>query len=366
MRNNSVKIQLIIQVCLIILGFLLGGLCMLIIMKLNLIDAKNYNGVRDETKVYEKNSLSKSVEKVYDDVVAVEEHENGSVSSSGTGFIYKTDANYGYILTNEHVLGNATDVKVVLSNEKEIPTKVLGKDVYLDLAVLRIDKKYVSLIAAIGSSENTKLGDTVFTIGSPLGTSYRGSVSSGILSGKNRLVSTTATKTDEYDWVMSVLQIDAPLNPGNSGGPLLNTNGEVIGVCSMKLVDDNIEGMGFAIPIEVAMRYVDKLEQGVKIKWPLIGISMVEATDSNLQLYNVKVPDNFSGGVIVTGVKKNTGAEKAGIEKNDIIIKVNDVVIKDIAYFRYELYKYQAGDTIKVTYLRDGKEKTAKVVLSNA
>ena len=365
MKNNSVKIQLIIQVFLIILGFILGGLCMLIITKLNLIEASNYNIVRDETKVYEKNSLARSVEKVYAAVVAVEEHENGSVSSSGTGFVYKTDANYGYILTNEHVLGNATDVRVVLSNEIELPTKVLGKDVYLDLAVLRIDKKYVSLIATIGSSEKTKLGDTVFTIGSPLGTSYRGSVSSGILSGKNRLVSTTANKTDEYDWVMSVLQIDAPLNPGNSGGPLLNTNGEVIGICSMKLVDDNIEGMGFAIPIEYAMSHVDKLEQGIKIKWPLLGIGMVEVTDSNIQLYNIKVPENTKG-VIVTEVKKDTGAEKAGLQKYDVITKVNDVAVKDVAYLRYELYKYQAGDTIEITYIREGKEKTAKVVLSNA
>ena len=366
MKNKSIKIHAIIQVCLVVLSFLLGGLCMLVIMKFHTPSSNNYSIIKDDTKVYEKNSLARSVKKVYDAVVAVEEHEGTEVSSSGTGFIYKVDGNYGYVLTNEHVLGEANDIKVVFSNEEEVSAKVLGKDKYLDLAVLRVDKKYVTSIVKMGSSEKMNLGDTVFTVGSPLGTSYRGSVASGILSGKNRLVSTSASKTNEYDWVMTVLQIDVPLNPGNSGGPLLNTNGEVIGVCSMKLVDDNIEGMGFAIPIEDVKNHVADLEKGAKIKWPLLGINMIDLTDSNVQLKNIKLPDDINYGVIITGLKKDSGAEKAGLKENDVIIKIEDKKVKDIAYLRYELYKHQAGDKITVTYIRDGKEKSTKVLLTEA
>ena len=366
MKKSSIKIKVIVQVCLIVISFLLGGLFTLILLQVNPKGTNNsYSIVKDETQVYEKGSLAKSVEKVYDAVVAVEDYEDGAVANTGTGFVYKTDNSYGYILTNEHVLGKAKNIKVIISSGEEIKAKVLGKDEYLDLAVLQIAKKYVSQIVTIGSSEKMNLGDTVFTVGSPLGTSYRGSVSSGILSGKDRMVSTSVSKSNNYDWVMSVLQIDAPLNPGNSGGPLLNVGGEVVGICSLKLVDDNIEGMGFAIPIEYAMSHVQSLEKGIKIKWPLLGIKMEDITDTNLQNNGISL-DSVKEGVIVTDVTKGTGADKGGIQKGDIIVKINDAKVKDIAYLRYELYQYQSGDTIKVTLIRKGTTKTVKVVLTES
>lgn len=364
--KSSIRVKVIIQVFLIVVAFLLGGLFTLLLFKINPRGVtSSYNIIKDDTQVYEKGSLARAVKKVYDAVVAVENYENGEVVGTGTGFIYKVDDKYGYILTNEHVLGKAKSIKVVLTSNEEVTTKVLGKDGYLDLAVLQIDKKYVTTIASIGSSENMNLGDTVFTVGSPLGTNYRGSVTSGILSGKDRLVTTSVSDSDNYDWVMKVIQIDAPLNPGNSGGPLLNVNGEVVGICSLKLIDDKIEGMGFAIPIEYAMSHVESLENGVKIKWPLLGIGMEDVTDSNLQINNISL-DNIKEGVIVTNVKKNTGAEKAGIQKGDVIIKINDSDVKDIAYLKYELYQYQAGDTIEVTFIRNGKKKTVKVLLTDS
>ena len=150
-------------------------------------------------------------------------------------------------------------VTLVMSNDKTVDAEILGGDQYLDLAVLRIAKEDVIQVANIGNSENAKLGDTVFTVGSPMGYDYRGSVTSGILSGKERMV-TVSVSSSSNDWVMRVLQLDASINPGNSGGPLLNANGEVIGICSLKLVDDQIEGMGFAIPIEYAMSHASALE----------------------------------------------------------------------------------------------------------
>ena len=353
----------------IVIAFVIGGIAMLSLLKftplLNEVLGGSSNTVvtKNKTQVYEKGSLAASVEKIYDAVVLIQTYKNDELAGSGTGFVYKTDDKYGYLLTNNHVVENTEKVTATFSNDEEAEVTVLGKDAYLDLAVLRVDKKYVSLIANIGSSEDCNLGDTVFTVGAPMGYEYRGSVTSGILSGKDRLVSVAVSSTSN-DWVMRVLQIDASINPGNSGGPLLNVNGEVIGVCSMKLVDDKIEGMGFAIPIEYAMSHVEQLEKGEAIEWPFLGVGMANITDTmTLYKYNVRVPDSVKAGVVVVSVEKDTAAEKAGIQVGDVITKIAGKNTDDVAYLRYELYQHSAGDEVEVTVLRDGKEKTFKVTL---
>lgn len=317
------------------------------------------------TAVYEKSSLSASVEKIYDAVVMIKSYQNTQQISTGTGFVYKIDNSYGYILTNQHVVSSANKIVLVMSNDEEVEGQVLGGDEYLDLAVIRIDKSSVTQVATIGSSEKVNLGDTIFTVGSPLGEDYRGSVTSGILSGKDRMVSVSVSNSTNSDWVMRVLQIDASINPGNSGGPLLNVNGEVIGICSMKLVDDDIEGMGFAIPIEYAMSHINSLEKGKKIEWPLLGISMANVSDSQLLRRNgITIDESISKGVVVVNIMENTGAASSDLKIGDIITKINENEVKNYAYLRYELYQHQAGDTIEVTYIRNGKEATTKVKLS--
>lgn len=367
MKNNNIKI-----VFLIISSFLVGGLTTLAILRFTPIvtdiigTGSSIVITKDETQVVEKGSLSASVKKIYDATYVVQSYDRDTLSSTGTAFVYKADEKYGYLLTNEHVVSKASKVKVINSKDEEIDAEVLGKDEYLDLAVLRINKKYVSLIANIGSSENMELGDTVFTVGSPLGYDYRGSVTSGVLSGKDRMVSTSVSNSSNTDWVMRVLQIDASINPGNSGGPLLNVNGEVIGVCSMKLVDDNIEGMGFAIPIEYAMNHVESLENGKKIKWPVLGVGMVNVTDTAGQARNnVKINTKLTEGVVIVSIKEKTAAAKSDLKVGDIITKINDRKIKDTAYLRYELYQHQSGDTIEVTYIRNNREHKTKVVLES-
>lgn len=362
--NSSFKLFFVI-----VIAFVIGGIAMLSLLKFTpLLDevlggSSNTVITKNKTQVYEKGSLAASVEKIYDAVVLIQTYKNDELVGSGTGFVYKTDDKYGYLLTNNHVVENTEKVTVTFSNDEEAEVTVLGKDAYLDLAVLRVDKKYVSLIANIGSSEDCNLGDTVFTVGAPMGYEYRGSVTSGILSGKDRLVSVAVSSTSN-DWVMRVLQIDASINPGNSGGPLLNVNGEVIGVCSMKLVDDKIEGMGFAIPIEYAMSHVEQLEKGEAIEWPFLGVGMANITDTmTLYKYNVRVPDSVKAGVVVVSVEKDSAAEKAGIQLGDVITKIAGKKTDDVAYLRYELYQHSAGDEVEVTVLRDGKEKTFKVTL---
>ena len=360
------------EIIIIISSFIIGGIFSIVLIRytpiVNKIVGSNNNYVitKDETKIYEKNSLAKSVEKIYDAVVLIEVYKEDSLNGSGTGFIYKVDNKYGYILTNEHVIVDNDSIKLTFSNDETTNAKLLGKDEFLDLAVLRIDKKYVSQIATIGQSESMMLGDAVFTVGSPLGYNYRGSVTSGVLSGKDRMVKTTVSSSKSSDWIMRVLQFDASINPGNSGGPLLNINGEVIGVCSLKLIDDNIEGMGFAIPIEYAMSHINTLENGKKIIWPVLGIGMINVTDkAGIQNNDVKVPNNVKEGIVVLNVKENTGAANSDLKKGDIIIKVDGNKVKDTAYLRYELYQHQSGDTIEVTYIRNGKEKNTKVTLSS-
>ena len=357
----------------IVISFVVGGFVMLALLKFSpalngiLGDSGSTVITRNETQVYEKGSLAPSVEKIYDAVVLIQCYQNDTLAGSGTGFVYKTDSKYGYILTNSHVVADMEKVTVTLSDDQEANVEVLGRDSYLDLAVLRVDKKYVTLIANIGSSENVNLGDSVFTVGAPMGYEYRGSVTSGILSGKDRMVSVSVSNTSSNDWVMRVLQLDASINPGNSGGPLLNVNGEVIGICSLKLVDDDIEGMGFAIPIEYAMSHVKTLEVGKKIEWPVLGIEMANVTDTALLYRNrIIVDEKIKQGVVVINATDGSGAKAAGLKKGDVIIKLSGKEIKDYAYLRYELYQHQAGDTIEITYIRDGKQKTAKVKLGKS
>ncbi len=318
------------------------------------------------TVVVKEGSLSASVEKAYDAVMMVRNYKGSSIASTGSAFVYKTDSKYAYMLTNHHVVDGATKITLIRSDDEEIDGTVLGSDEYLDLAVIRIDKKDSIDVASIGNSEKSKLGDIVFTIGSPLGYEYRGTVTDGILSGKDREV-TVSVSGNSSDWVMKVLQTNAAVNPGNSGGPLLNASGEVIGIISLKLVQTEVENMGFAIPIEYAMSHIESLEKGKAIVRPMLGISMINVSDTySLYRNGIILGDEIDEGVVVADITSNSGASKSDLKKGDVILKLNDEEIKNIAYLRYELYKYNVGDTITITYMRDNKVKTAKVTLTES
>lgn len=357
---------------LIIFSFVMGSIVMIALLKwtpiLSYINGSSSSVVDNstkKTKVYEKSSLSTSISKVYDSVVMVESYKGEEEYSTGTGFVYKTDDKYGYVMTNQHVVSGCDKVILVLSNDEEVEAKIVGGDEYLDIAIMTIDKSKVLQVATIGNSDDMSIGDTVFTVGSPMGYEYRGTVTSGILSGKDRMVSVNVSNSSSSDWVMKVLQIDAAINPGNSGGPLVNINGEVIGVNSMKLVEDEIEGMGFAIPIEIAMAHVDELEKGKSIEWPMLGISMANVTDESLLYRNrIQVDSSIKSGVVVVEISNGSGASKSDLKSGDVITKLNGEKVQDTAYLRYELYKNKPGDTIEITYIRDGKEHTTKVVLT--
>lgn len=345
------------------LMFCVGVLGTLLYMNLNTNDSdKSTEQVVKSVTITETNTISEAIEKVYDSVVVVEVTTR-SGTGTGSGFVYKKDATTGYIITNHHVVDGATSVSVTNSAGISCEAQVLGSDEYSDIAVLSISVDNVVSVAEIGDSTEMNLGDTVFTVGSPLGSKYQGTVTKGIISGKDRQVTVSLTNGS---FVMEVLQSDAAINPGNSGGPLVNMNGEVIGVNSLKLVQDEIEGMGFAIPIELAMTSVEKLEKGEKIERPQLGVQMLDVNDNSylLSRYQVKLDSSITSGVVILSVESGRPAANAGLEKGDVIVSVNGTKITDSAHFKYMLYKYEIGDSIVVEYIRDGKTKETTIQLT--
>lgn len=314
------------------------------------------NKTIEEIKLSE-TAIEDAIDNAYDTVVTVESYKGNQKISSGSGFVYKKDDKKGYILTNHHVINGADKIEVILSNNEIVEVSLLGSDEYTDIAVLSIDKNKIIKVAKLGNSSDVTLGSTVIAIGSPMGSEYSGSITRGIISGKDRMIETNSI-------VAKVLQTDAAINPGNSGGPLVNLAGEVIGITSMKLATEDIEGMGFAIPITDALNYVEYLEKGEEIKRPSIGISVIDASDRySLYTSGINYDRNITEGIVIADLQDGYSASKAGLKKGDVIVKFDDNKIKSVNSLRYYLYQYKTGDTIKVTYIRDGKTKTLDMKL---
>lgn len=316
--------------------------------------------------------IADAVEKLYDAVVVVKTYYHDQLYATGTGFVYKKDDNTAYILTNNHVIENGDAVYVEFTDGRQIETTVEGKDTYSDIAVLSLSADEVSAVAEMGSSEEARVGDTVFTVGSPINSdAYSGTVTRGILSGKNRLVSVSSSNSGTSDMMMSVLQTDAAINSGNSGGPLANANGEVIGITSLKLssgstTSASIEGMGFAIPIETALDYAEKLERGETIERPQLGISMRNLSDAMYYHYQELRNIDIDAGVYVEEVTSGSPAADAGIRVGDIIISADGEDVDNLAYLRYLLYTHDVGDTMELTIYRNGDEVNLTVTLDQA
>lgn len=317
----------------------------------------------EKTVTVTDNGLSAGIENVYDSVVVVENYQKGKLAGTGSGFIYNKN---GYIMTNHHVVEKASEIKVILMDGETLNATVIGSDPYADIAVIQIDSKYVKHVAKIGSSEESKVGDTVFTIGSPISADYFGTVTRGILSGKDRMVEVSVNSSSS-DWIMNVMQTDAAINPGNSGGPLCNVNGDVIGINSMKLVQSQIEGIGFAIPIEDAVKYANTIVKGEKIKRAYLGISMGDISSTySLLRRGIYLDSSITSGVVVFEVENTGPSYEAGLEMGDVIVKVGQYDVSNVAQLRYYLFKYNPGDTIKVKVIRGRESKIFDITLGTS
>lgn len=369
MNKNKKGIFILLYLLGIVLAVLVGAGGLLLIFHFYPDFASNTvtNITKTEKEVTVTDTgIADAVEKVYDSVVVIETFSKGKAYATGTGFIYKENSGLYYILTNYHVIEGGDNVKVVFTDGDEVDVSIVGGDPYADIAVLSYKSDKDLSVSEIGSSETMRVGDTVFAIGAPLdSTVYSWSVTRGILSGKDREVAVKVNNTISSDWIMHVLQTDAAINSGNSGGPLCNSNGQVIGVTNMKLVNSGVEGMGFAIPIEDAVDYADALINGEDVSRPYLGIKMYDVSNSYYAYYYGS-NTNAKSGVGISEVVSGSPADKAGLKAGDVIIGFGGVDIADVATLRFNLYKYKNGDSVEVKYMRGDKVNTTTVLLEKS
>ncbi len=271
--------------------------------------------------------------------------------SMGSGIII--DKN-GHIVTNYHVIQGATTIKVKLTSGGEYDATVVGGDEKTDVAVIKIAAKEELHVATIGDSDSVEVGSLAVAIGNPLASELFGTVTAGVISGVNRTM--TVGQRD-----MTLIQTDAAISPGNSGGALINKYGEVIGINSVKLIDDAAEGLGFAIPMNEAVPIMqDLMNYGYVKGRPMIGVSVREITPE-LAYYNNLLVDY---GLYVMGVTEGSGAEKAGLARGDIIVKVDGQKVTTSTEMNKIRDTHKAGENINLSVLRAGKEITLTVTLT--
>jgi serine protease Do len=377
-----------------LLGFIVGAAIIILalpalidadILPYQLKEANNYvekdsnpkeaDGTVQNVNVNIQTQVTDIVEKVADTVVGVVNVQSGNFwidqdqqdAGTGSGVIYKKEGKHAYIVTNHHVIEGADKIEVSLADGERVPAEFLGSDPFNDLAVLRIDGKHVDKVIELGDSDDLKVGEPVLAIGNPLGLQFAGSVTQGIISGKERVVPQDLNRDGFADWSAEVIQTDAAINPGNSGGALINMKGQLVGINSMKIAEQAVEGIGFSIPINTAKPLIDDLEDDGKITRPYMGITPVSLYDipSYNWRYSLRLPDEVQSGVIVDGVERMSPAARAGLQEFDVIVELDGKPIEDVIALRKHLYQEKKpGEKMTVTYYRNGEKRTTEMTLS--
>ena len=338
-----------------------------------------------KTAVKNENSTTQAVDKVKDAVVSVITYSSNSqnslitsdetdtdtnaeqVFSEGSGVIYKKEGDTAYIVTNTHVINGAKKVDIRLADGTKVPGDIVGSDTYSDIAVVKIAADKVTTVAEFGDSNQLTVGEIAIAIGSPLGSEYANTVTQGIVSSLNRNVS---LKSEDGQAISTnAIQTDTAINPGNSGGPLINIQGQVIGITSSKIASNggtSVEGLGFAIPANDVINIIKQLEKDGKVTRPALGIHMVNLSNLNTtDLQKLKLPGNVTSGVAVRSVQKNMPAN-GHLQQYDVITKIDDKAISSTTELQSALYSHSIGDSMTVTYYRDGKEETTTIKLDKS
>ncbi|KMY52117.1 S1C family serine protease [Peribacillus loiseleuriae] len=288
-------------------------------------------------------------------------------AGTGSGVVYKKENGKAYIVTNNHVIENATELEVTLVDGTKLPAMLKGSDPWMDLAVVEVDGTNVPTVADFGTSSSLKPGEPVVAIGNPLGLQFSGSVTQGIISGLERTIEVDINNDGQVDWNAEVIQTDAAINPGNSGGALINMRGQVIGINSMKIAESAVEGIGLSIPIDSAIPIIQDLEKFGEVKRPFMGVSLasVEEISQYHQQNTLKLPTDVISGVAITSVQSNSPATKAGLEEFDVIVALDGKEVSDVVDLRKYLYnEKKIGDKLEVTYYRNGKQLKTTMDLS--
>lgn len=281
------------------------------------------------------------------------ENHPSFVQGTGSGVIFDSQ---GYIVTNNHVVEGASEILVTLANGKEIIGKIVGRDPRTDLAVVKIDPKEAGelKVAKFGYSAKLQVGELAVAIGNPLGLELARTVTAGIISALDRSVTVGEQR-------FTLIQTDAAINPGNSGGALVNEAGEVIGINSVKIIADRVEGLNFAIPIDSAKPIINDLIKHGRVMRPWLGIIFAGVTinDELQKEYDLLV--NY--GIVVNNVVKDGPAAAAGIKDNDIITNVAGQKIETFRDLQEAIEKAKVGDVVKVEVVRDNEKSTIDVIL---
>ena len=283
-------------------------------------------------------------------------------SGSGSGVIFKKDSDYAYIVTNYHVIEGADEIEVSLDSGDRAKAQLVGGDALSDLAVLKIESSYVTSVLSFGDSSTLRAGEDVIAIGNPLGLDLSRTVTQGIVSAVDRTVSVT---TSAGDWDLNVIQTDAAINPGNSGGALLNTAGQVVGINSLKISEDGVEGLGFAIPSNDLVPIINEILEKGSVQRVYLGVGLMSLSEvpiMYLERLNIPVEE----GVIITSVESGSAADDAGLEVQDVIVKIDDQSVADSTDLRKYLYSnLEVGDQVTIEFYRGGELKTTTVTLES-
>ena len=372
----------------ILIGFLSGALGSFVTLQLYQKQGNqatnNNSGTVTQTSYKNENSTTQAVNKVKDAVVSIitysssssrqssvfnaddtnSDSDNQQIASEGSGVIYKKDDKDAYLVTNTHVINGASKVDIRLADGTKVPGEIVGSDTFSDIAVVKISSEKVTTVAEFGDSSQLSVGETAIAIGSPLGSEYANTVTQGIISSLNRNVS---LKSEDGQAISTkAIQTDTAINPGNSGGPLVNIQGQVIGITSSKIASNggtSVEGLGFAIPSNDVQNIIKQLESDGKVTRPALGIQMVNLSNVGANdLRKLNIPSGLTSGVVVRSVQSNMPAN-GHLQKYDVITKVDEKEITSSTDLQHALYNHAIGDTIKITYYRNGKEETTSIKL---
>lgn len=284
------------------------------------------------------------------------------VAGEGSGVIYKKANGYAYLVTNNHVVENASKLEILMSNGNKVVGELVGSDVYSDLAVIKISDDGIDTVGQFADSSSLNVGEPAIAIGSPLGSAYANSVTEGIVSSLSRVV----TSTNDLGQTISTnaIQTDAAINPGNSGGPLINSQGQIIGINSSKIAVTNspthkvaVEGMGFAIPSNDVVSIIQQLEDKGAVERPALGITMANLSSlSTSARQALELPDHVTNGIVVLSTQEGMPAFHQ-LENYDVITEIQGQTVSNTSDLQSILYKHAIGDTIKVTIYRRQEQK---------
>ncbi|WP_249872306.1 S1C family serine protease [Oceanobacillus saliphilus] len=294
------------------------------------------------------------------------QQQEGVEAGTGSGVIYKNENGSAYVVTNHHVIEGADLVEVVLANDTHLEAEIIGSDLFSDLAVLRMDGSQVEKTIQVGSSANIKVGEPAIAIGNPLGLYLSSTVTQGVISGTERTIPQDFNQDGRADWQAEVIQTDAAINPGNSGGALINIYGQLIGINSMKINQEAVEGIGFAIPIDTAVPIIEELETTGEVIRPYIGVEIYSLDEiPHMEWRNtLNLPAEVEGGVYVWNIEPLSPADRAGMQRLDVITQLDGKQVMNMIDLRKILYQEkEIGDEVEVIFYRDGERNVTTIIL---